>query len=52
MSSQFTPFPLRIPDELRQHLKERAVANRRSTNAEIIVLIESALKLQQQGAQQ
>lgn len=37
-----------IPDELYEELKQRAAANRRSINNEVIVLIERAVKYQVQ----
>ena len=37
-----------IPDELYEELKQRAAANRRSINNEVIVLIEHAVKYQVQ----
>lgn len=38
-----TPFGLRIPAEVRRQVDEQAKRNRRSTNAEIGLLIEEAL---------
>ena len=35
-----------IPDELYEELKQRAAANRRSINNEVIVLIERAVQYQ------
>ncbi|MCB8981023.1 MAG: Arc family DNA-binding protein [Ardenticatenaceae bacterium] len=37
-----------IPDELYEELKQRAAANRRSVNNEVIVLIERAVQYQVQ----
>lgn len=37
-----------IPDELYEELKQRAAANRRSINNEVIILIERAVKYQVQ----
>lgn len=37
-----------IPDELYEELKQRAAANRRSVNNEVIVLIERAVQYQAQ----
>lgn len=37
-----------IPDELYEELKQRAAANRRSINNEVIVLIERAVQYQAQ----
>lgn len=36
-------FPLRLPDGMRDRIKERAEANGRSMNAEIVSLLEGAL---------
>lgn len=36
-------YPLRLPEGLRARLKASAIANRRSMNSEIIVLLERAL---------
>lgn len=37
------PYPLRMPDELRQVLTERARTHNRSLNAEILDLLQSSL---------
>jgi plasmid stability protein len=37
------PYPLRMPDELRQVLTERARMHNRSLNAEILDLLQSSL---------
>ena len=37
-------YPLRMPDELRSIIKARATRNRRSMNAEIVLMLESALQ--------
>lgn len=37
------PFSLRIPTVLRDQVRKRASANRRSINAEMLVLMETAL---------
>ena len=42
-SDAVEPFSLRIPIELREQVRKRATANRRSINAEILVLVETAL---------
>lgn len=34
------PFPLRMPDEVRERLKEAAISNKRSLNAEIVARLE------------
>lgn len=43
MSSQPIPYPLRMPDELRDQLSERARASGRSLNAEIIGILQDAV---------
>lgn len=43
MSSQPIPYPLRMPDELRDLLAERARASGRSLNAEIIGILQDAV---------
>lgn len=42
-SKQPTAYPLRMPDDLREALAERARANGRSLNAEILVTLEQSL---------
>ena len=44
-------FSLRIPAALRERIRRRAIANRRSLNAEMLVLMETALP-EEQGAKQ
>jgi hypothetical protein len=39
-------FPLRMPDELRARIEERANGNSRSANAEIVVMLTAALDAQ------
>lgn len=41
--SQSTPFPLRMPDELREQIRALAKANNRSLNTEIVLLLQHAL---------
>lgn len=41
--SQSTPFPLRMPDELREQIHALAKANNRSLNTEIVLLLQQAL---------
>ena len=43
MSSQPAPYPLRMPDELRDQLTARARANGRSLNAEIIGILQNVV---------
>ncbi len=40
---QKAPYPLRMPDEMRDQLKEYAHNNRRSLNAEIVARLERSL---------
>jgi len=47
MSSQLIPFPLRMPEELRDRLTERARVSGRSLNAEIIGILQSGLSERQ-----
>ena len=42
-SPQPAPYPLRMPDELRAQLSERAKSNGRSVNAEIVSILQGAL---------
>jgi plasmid stability protein len=49
MSSQPIPYPLRMPDELRDLLTERARASGRSLNAEIIGILQDAVSERQQA---
>lgn len=42
-SQQPIPYPLRMPEELRERLAERAKANGRSLNAEIIAILQNAV---------
>lgn len=41
--AQPIPYPLRMPDELRQLLTERARVHNRSLNAEILDILQSSL---------
>jgi len=43
MSSQPTPYPLRMPEELRDRLTELSRASGRSLNAEIIGILQDAV---------
>lgn len=40
---QKAPYPLRMPDEMRDKLKEAAHNNRRSLNAEIVARLEQSI---------
>jgi plasmid stability protein len=42
-SPQSTPYPLRMPEELRERLADRAKANGRSLNAEIVAILQHAV---------
>ncbi|HEX8615638.1 MAG TPA: Arc family DNA-binding protein [Telluria sp.] len=42
--TQPTPFPLRMPPELRERLEARAKKNGRSANAEIVSMVKAALE--------
>jgi len=43
MSNQPIPYPLRMPDELRELLAERSKNNGRSLNAEILGILQEAV---------
>ena len=43
MSNQTIPYPLRMPEELRDQLTERARANGRSLNAEILGILQEVV---------
>lgn len=43
---QVKPLGIRMPDELKQWLKHRAVDNRRSLNAEILLRLEESRRLE------
>lgn len=49
MSSQPIPYPLRMPEELRDRLTERSRASGRSLNAEIIGILQDAVSGQPLG---
>ena len=46
---QQNSFPLRMPEDLRKRLEERAKANGRSVNAEIVAMLQQALDNQGAG---
>ena len=48
MSTQPIPYPLRMPDELRDLLTERSRSHGRSLNAEIIGILQNAVGDQSQ----
>jgi hypothetical protein len=48
-SPQPTPYPLRMPEELRARLEDLAKSNRRSLQAEIVALLEEALDARSSG---
>lgn len=39
------PFSMRFPIHLRERIRQRAITNRRSLNAEMLVLMETALRI-------
>lgn len=41
--SQRTPFPLRMPDDVRERIEELSRANGRSVNAEIVSILSAAM---------
>lgn len=43
-ASHIAPLGVRLPEELKQKLQERAVRNGRSMNSEIVQILEDALK--------
>lgn len=43
------PFQLRLPDDMREKLRSRAAANRRSLNSEILVCLEKAVASTTEG---
>lgn len=43
MATQPIPYPLRMPEELRDQLTERARVNGRSLNAEILGILQAAV---------
>lgn len=42
-----TPTPVRLPDELRQWLKHKAIDNFRSLNGEIVARLEQSRKAEE-----
>ena len=50
MLHPIAPFGLRLPANLRAWLKQRAEANHRSMNSEIIAILEQALLAKQETA--
>lgn len=49
-SPQPIPYPLRIPEELRKLLTERARTHNRSLNAEILGILQDAMDAQSSGS--
>ena len=41
---QISTYPLRLPPELKQWLQQKALDNRRSFNAEVVVTLEQVQK--------
>ena len=50
MSNQPTPYPIRVPDELRDQLVERSRNSGRSLHAEIIGILQEAVGKEQQAS--
>jgi Arc-like DNA binding domain len=50
MSDQINPYPLRLDLELKRWLQERAAANQRRLNGEIIVRLEESRKMELEKA--
>lgn len=48
--NQLPPTPVRMPPALKAWIKESAEANRRSVNAEILVLLDLAKKQMEKSA--
>ena len=46
MSKQTPPYPLRMPDELREALEGDSTKNKRSLNAEIVARLERSKELE------
>ena len=42
--AQSTPFPLRMPEELRRQIADLAKSNNRSMNTEIVLLLQQAFE--------
>ncbi|QMN67902.1 Arc family DNA-binding protein [Citrobacter freundii] len=49
-ASLIAPFGLRMPEELKEKIAERARANGRSMNAEIVQILENAISGSQVGS--
>lgn len=49
MSSQPIPYPLRMPDELREQINTLAKVNNRSLNTEIVLLLQQAVDARTSG---
>lgn len=47
-TKQQAPTPIRLPEELKEWIKERANANLRSVNAEITALLMKVREIEQQ----
>lgn len=46
MNRSIAPFGLRMPDDLKEWLKEQAALNRRSLNSEILARLEESRRVQ------
>ncbi|EMK9143251.1 Arc family DNA-binding protein [Citrobacter freundii complex sp. 2024EL-00238] len=51
-ASQIAPLGIRLPDELKEKIKERAKINGRSVNSEIVQILEDFLAKDDQGLSQ
>jgi len=49
-ASGSSPFGVRMPEELKNWLKQRAVRNRRSANSEILAMLESIRSSEKENA--
>ncbi|WP_295539213.1 Arc family DNA-binding protein [uncultured Pseudacidovorax sp.] len=48
-ASQLAPSPIRLPQELKDWLKHRAIDNRRSFNSEVLARLEQSRRVEEQG---
>ncbi|HEY1998796.1 Arc family DNA-binding protein [Paraburkholderia sp.] len=46
-TNQIAPLGVRMPPELKDHLKEKASENRRSLNSEVVCRLEESVKAEQ-----
>lgn len=50
--NQISTFPLRLPPELRQWLKDTADKNRRAMNSEVLIILEAERQRQRASRRQ